>query len=110
VPQVLSLAGRVDAQHHFEDAVVGSDGERAPDQLAGQSAGKALQVDRLAACEPERLRILAGEELQGSTPMPTRFDLWIRSKLSARTARTPSSAGPLPPSHATSRSRTPCRL
>ena len=28
-------------------------------------------------------------------PMPTRFDRWIRSKLSAITARTPRSAGPL---------------
>ena len=30
----------------------------------------------------------------GNTPMPTRFDRWIRSKLAASTARTPSSIVP----------------
>ena len=31
----------------------------------------------------------------GSTPIPMRFERWIRSKLSVMTARTPSSAVPL---------------
>ncbi len=31
----------------------------------------------------------------GRIPMPTRFERWMRSKLSASTARTPSNRGPL---------------
>ena len=36
-----------------------------------------------------------GRNCSGSTPMPTRFERWMRSKLSAMTARMPSSAVPL---------------
>ena len=51
---------------------------------------------RLAAGEPERRsRVCPGRNCSGSTPMPTRLVRWMRSKLSAITARTPSSSVPL---------------
>ena len=34
-------------------------------------------------------------KVSGATPMPTRLERWMRSKLSAITARTPSSSVPL---------------
>ncbi len=43
---------------------------------------------RVAASSP-------GANWSGSTPMPTRFERWMRSKLFAMTARTPSSLVPL---------------
>ena len=36
-----------------------------------------------------------GTYCSGSTPIPMRFERWMRSNVSARTARTPSSAVPL---------------
>ena len=36
------------------------------------------------------LRVTPAGNCSGSTPMPTRFERWMRSKLSAITARTPS--------------------
>ena len=47
-------------------------------------------VKRLLAGEPERSGgCLLPVNSKGSTPMPTRFERWMRSKLSAITARTP---------------------
>ncbi|KAG1369410.1 hypothetical protein G6F59_018711 [Rhizopus arrhizus] len=48
--------------------------------------------------EPSRPRLCAFSPLRncsGSTPMPTRLERWMRSKLSATTAFTPSSRVPL---------------
>ena len=39
--------------------------------------------------------VLPGGNISGSTPMPMRFERWMRSKLSAMTARTPSNMVPL---------------
>ena len=36
------------------------------------------------------MRVTPAGNCSGSTPMPTRFERWMRSKLSAITARTPS--------------------
>ena len=41
------------------------------------------------------LRVMPSLKVSGSTPMPTRFERWMRSKLSAITALTPSSSVPL---------------
>ena len=53
--------------------------------------GERLAAGRGRATRPPRRRGTAS----GSTPMPTRFERWMRSKLSAMTARTPSSSVPL---------------
>ena len=50
--------------------------------------------DDLLARQAERLPVLP-RTASGSTPMPTRFERWMRSKLSAITARTPSRLVPL---------------
>ena len=43
---------------------------------------------------PRLSQFSCGMKFNGSTPMPTRLERWIRSKLSAITARTPRRAGP----------------
>ena len=57
---------------------------------------------RCRRCRSSRCRRASGPcgvtpslNCSGSTPMPTRFERWMRSKLSAITARTPSSSVPL---------------
>ena len=72
-------------------------------------AGEALDVEGLVTGQAERRHAVAGQELQRSTPSPIRFERWMRSYVSAITARTPSSAVPWPPSPATNRCRIPCR-
>jgi hypothetical protein len=72
-------------------------------------SGDAGDVERLGAVELQGLAVVPSLNCSGSTPMPTRFERWMRSKLSAITALTPSSACPWPPSRATSRCRIPCR-
>ena len=44
---------------------------------------------------PSDWRVAPSANSSGSTPMPTRFERWMRSKISAITARTPSSSVPL---------------
>jgi len=44
---------------------------------------------------PSDAALSPGWNWSGRMPMPTRFERWIRSKLSAITTRTPSRAGPL---------------
>ena len=44
---------------------------------------------------PSVCRVSPLANSRGSTPIPTRFERWMRSKLSAITARTPSNSGPL---------------
>jgi hypothetical protein len=50
----------------------------------------AEDVHRLVAAQAQRLPGFAGRNTSGSTPMPTRFERWMRSKLSTTTAFTPS--------------------
>ena len=44
---------------------------------------------------PSDCQVVPGSNSSGSTPMPTRLLRWIRSKLAASTARTPSRNAPL---------------
>ena len=44
---------------------------------------------------PSEAALSSSANCNGSTPMPIRFERWIRSKLCAITARTPSSRVPL---------------
>ena len=48
-----------------------------------------------APVSPSVLRSWPALNWSGSTPMPTRFERWMRSNVSATTALTPSSSGPL---------------
>ena len=44
---------------------------------------------------PSVCQLVPSSNTSGSTPMPTRFERWMRSKLCAITARTPKSLVPL---------------
>ncbi len=44
---------------------------------------------------PRPVRVSPSANCRGRIPIPTRLERWMRSKLSAMTARTPRSAGPL---------------
>ncbi len=44
---------------------------------------------------PRLCRVAPSLNVSGSTPMPTRLERWMRSKLSTITALTPSSSVPL---------------
>jgi hypothetical protein len=52
-------------------------------------------VTVLVALQAERLPALPAWKVSGTTPMPTRFERWMRSKLWAMTARTPRRLVPL---------------
>ena len=54
-----------------------------------------LEASTTGYTELASAQVLAGQEVWGRTPMPTRLVLWMRSKLSAMTALTPSSFTPL---------------
>jgi hypothetical protein len=60
-----------------------------------QALSDPLDIIDLEAGEAQGLPVLAGRNCNGSTPIPTRLLRWIRSKDSASTALTPSSAVPL---------------
>jgi hypothetical protein len=64
--------------------------------LGGDGDGLAISMWYVSRPgEPELFGVLAVGKTSGSTPMPTRLARWMRSKLSAMTARTPSSSVPL---------------
>ena len=47
-------------------------------------------VKRSSPVKPSEVRVSAPVNCSGSTPIPTRLERWMRSKLSTITARTPS--------------------
>ena len=88
--EVVRFRRGIDPDRHLERRVVGLHREGGRDLPRPLDP---LDLEDLLAGEPEGLRRVALGELQGEHPI--RFDRWIRSKLSAMTARTPSSAVPL---------------
>jgi hypothetical protein len=96
VEEIFELVDGIDPAARFERELgrsVGA-GDVDGDHLARAQAGDILDRDRLVPVEAERLRSVPSANCSGSTPMPTRFERWMRSKLSVITARTPSNVVP----------------
>src|SRR6185312_3733383 len=88
VLEVLDLLGSIDAAGQgdlLRSAVAAMDGHRDV-HARPQAALDAAHVEALVAGEVQRLAGHAVLELQLSTPMPTRFERWMRSKVSHTTA------------------------
>lgn len=60
----------------------------------GRSSVGKIIVNRSLPVSPRVETFSLGLNCNGTTPMPTRFDRWIRSKLSAMTTFTPCKNGP----------------
>src|ERR1035438_1023253 len=63
-------------------------------RIADDDVVSALRDAGVGPVSPSDPAFSPDANCRGSTPMPIRFDRWIRSKLSAITARTPNNAGP----------------
>ena len=107
--EVLALLRRVDAHAHLEFSPPCLESpSRVHADLARRRRGRSPSISNISwPVRPRDAAFCAVAELQRRTPMPIRFERWMRSKLSAITARTPSSTCPWRPSRARSRCRTP---
>ena len=97
VPEVIQLVFGIYAHFCLETALgaVGIDQlpQRQPDAAAGRPLRQIVTVS--APVKVSDFQVTPSANCSGSTPMPTRLERWMRSKLSAITARTPSSWVPL---------------
>ncbi len=100
----------IDAEHHVESlASPPRPFNRPGSGGGGGGAGfEARDVEDLFAGQAQGLSRVAWQDYcNGSTPIPIRLERWMRSKLSASTARTPSSVVPfIRPVTATTQNRT----
>jgi hypothetical protein len=97
VPVVVHLGGAVDPQHGLERDVL-APGRRAVTRTRWPGSIPPATPETSKVSVPSSPRVAAdspGAYSNGRMPSPTRLLRWIRSKLSAITARTPRSAGPL---------------
>src|SRR3546814_8955837 len=65
----------------------------------GVRSATPVMVNWSSPVRPSVSRVWPSTNCNGSTPMPTRFERWIRSKLSTITARTPSKFVPRSEEH-----------
>ena len=97
VAEVFELVERIDAadQRNQLDLAVrrGDLGLHALARL--QVAARPCRVRVSSPLRPSDSQVVSPSKTSGTTPMPTRFERWMRSKLSAMTARTPSRLVPL---------------
>ena len=93
--QVLRLTGRVDPQDHPDRTAVRHQGELAPTSSLGKVPESPDTSRDSSPLSPSDSALSPARNCSGSTPIPIRLDRWMRSKLSASTARTPSRAVPL---------------
>ncbi len=100
--EVLGLARRVDPHARVElDRARRRRARRARAASAGGPPPSAIASARpvienvSSPVSPSEAALSPSRNCSGSTPMPIRFERWMRSKLSAITARTPSSFVPL---------------
>ena len=88
---VLHLARRVDAAERMElDRAAVRALRDDLDLLPRLEIRRDMHIEGLVALETEALRSWPARKVSGMTPMPTRFERWMRSKLSAITTFTPS--------------------
>ena len=104
--EVLGLARRVDPHARRNRTGSARAGSHAPTctSLGGPAGGWAVHRSSPRPCPrsrrpprrstPASRRSAPSGNCSGSTPIPTRFERWMRSKLSTITARTPSSLVP----------------
>ncbi len=92
--EVVGFLRGVDAEHHAELAASGTDGEGAGSGAPSARSASPTTSNDSVPSSPSDATDSPASNCNGSTPMPMRFDRWMRSKLSASTARTPSSAVP----------------
>ena len=74
MPEVLALARRVETDARAELLVVG-----AHRHLARLAVLDAVDRERLAAGQAERLGVSPSMNCSGSTPIISRFERWMRS-------------------------------
>ena len=94
VAVVVGFAAGVEAHPRREGGPVRLDLDLASGGV-GHGGREPADGDGLLTGQAEGLGRLARRNWMGRMPMPMRFERWIRSKDSARMARTPSSLGPL---------------
>ena len=89
MPEVHRL-GRRAMRHVTSKAVVPAvTGSRAPIRSATSRPAMPVTPITSSPVSPREATLSPSGSCSGSTPIPTRFDRWIRSKDSATTARTP---------------------
>ena len=96
IPEVQPFLRRIDPAAHLEDFLPPSRVAVTVSVARGASESSRPAMSKLSKpVRPSVARVSPGMNSSGSTPMPTRLERWMRSKLSAITARTPSRHVPL---------------
>src|SRR5260363_42870 len=97
MPVVVDFNGRIDSKKQWDfdrSAVNAVNGQRHL-LLRLQFRIESIQIETFFAGSPSVCALCSVVNCSGNTPMPTRFERWMRSKLRAMTALTPNNCVPL---------------
>ena len=95
VAEVVGLLGRVDPDAGLERTSPACTWTSRGSSPAFSGSARPVIVNSSSPVRPSESAVSPSGNCSGSTPMPTRLERWMRSKVTAITARTPSRLVPL---------------